>query len=124
MDKDYVMRIAGTIREQLVSMTDTAILMSWGIHEFMATVYKDLPGLKFRVNGRLFQGYVLICLNGSDYYEVYLQNEDGTRCISDEVCFDELGEIIDWNIESGTDKDEYYRFCSQQITVLSSKSNY
>ena len=36
MDKDYVMRIAGTIREQLVSMTDTAILMSWGIHEFMA----------------------------------------------------------------------------------------
>lgn len=72
MDKDYVMRIAGTIREQLVSMTDTAILMSWGIQEFMATIYKDLPGLKFRVNGRLFQGYVLICLNGSDYYEVYL----------------------------------------------------
>ena len=41
MDKDYVMRIAGTIREQLVSMTDTAILMSWGIQEFMATIYKD-----------------------------------------------------------------------------------
>lgn len=54
MDKDYVMRIAGTIRELLVSMIDKAILMSWGIHEFMATVYKDLPGLKFRVNGRLF----------------------------------------------------------------------
>lgn len=54
MDKDYVMRMAGTIRELLVSMIDKAILMSWGIHEFMATVYKDLPGLKFRVNGRLF----------------------------------------------------------------------
>lgn len=104
MDKDYVMRIAGTIREQLVSITDTAILMSWGIHEFMATVYKDLPGLKFRVNGRLFQGYVLICLNGSDYYEVYLQNEEGTSCISDEVCFDELGEIIDLYIECGSIK--------------------
>lgn len=99
MDKDYVMHIARTIRELLVSMTDTAILMSWGIQEFMATVYKDLPGLKFRVNGRLFQGYVLICLNCSDYYEVYLQNEDGTRCISDGVCFDELGEIIDLYIE-------------------------
>ena len=118
MDKDYVMRIAGTIREQLVSMTDTAILMSWGIHEFMATVYKDLPGLKFCVNGRLFQGYVLICLNGSDYYEVYLQNEEGTSCISDEVCFDELGEIIDRHIESGTDKDEYDKFCSAQGVIL------
>lgn len=31
MDKDYVMRIAETIREQLVTMTDTPILMSWGI---------------------------------------------------------------------------------------------
>lgn len=114
MDKDYVMRLAGTIREQLVSMTDTAILMSWGIHEFMATVYKDLPGLKFQVNGRLFQGYVLICLNGSDYYEVYLQNEDGTKCISGEVCFDELGEIIDRYVESGTDK---YEVCKYKIAL-------
>lgn len=118
MDKDYVMRIAGTIREQLVTMTDTAILMSWGIQEFMATVYKNLPGLKFYVNGRLFQGYVLICLNGSDYYEVYLLNEKESRCISDEVCFDELGEIIDLHIESGTDKDEYDKFCSTQGTFL------
>lgn len=116
MDKDYVMRIAGTIREQLVSMTDTAILMSWGIQEFMATIDKDLPGLKFRVNGRLFQGYVLICLNGSDYYEVYLLNEEETRCISDEVCFDELGEIIDRHVESGTDKEEYARFCEQIVS--------
>ncbi|WP_071150179.1 MULTISPECIES: hypothetical protein [Bacteroides] len=104
MDKDYVMRIAETIREQLVTMTDTAVLLSWGIHEFMATVYKDLPGLKFRVNGCLFQGYVLICLNSSDYYEVYLQNEEGTRCISDEVCFDKLGEVIDWYIELNIDE--------------------
>lgn len=124
MDKDYVMRIAGTIREQLVSMTDTAILMSWGIQEFMATIYKDLPGLKFRVNGRLFQGYVLICLNGSDYYEVYLLNEEETRCISDEVCFDELGEIIDRHVESGTDKEEYARFCEQIVhfTNMNEKS--
>lgn len=104
MDKDYVMHIAETIREQLVTMTDTAVLLSWGIHEFMATVYKDLPGLKFRVNGRFFQGYVLICMNGSDYYEVYLQNEEETRCIHNEVCFDELGEIIDLYIEFGTIK--------------------
>ena len=56
MDKEYVMRVAATIREQLVTMTDTPVLMSWGIGEFMATVFKNLPGLKFHVNGRLFQG--------------------------------------------------------------------
>jgi len=38
MDKEYVMRVAATIREQLVTMTDTPVLMSWGIEEFMATV--------------------------------------------------------------------------------------
>ena len=111
MDKEYVMRVAATIREQLVTMTDTPVLMSWGIGEFMATVFKNLPGLKFHVNGRLFQGEVLICLNGSDYYEVYLRNGTDIECLSDEVCFDELGELIDRHIESGTDKEEYARFC-------------
>ena len=43
MDKEYVMRVAATIREQLVTMTDTPVLMSWGIGEFMATVFNDLP---------------------------------------------------------------------------------
>lgn len=100
MDKEYVMRVAATIREQLVTMTDTPVLMSWGIGEFMATVFNDLPGLKFHVNGRLFQGEVLICLNGSDYYEVYLRNGTDIECLSDEVCFDELGELIDRHIES------------------------
>ena len=28
MDKEYVMRVAATIREQLVTMTDTPVLMS------------------------------------------------------------------------------------------------
>ena len=106
MDKEYVMRVAATIREQLVTMTDTPVLMSWGIEEFMATVFKNLPGLKFHVNGRLFQGEVLICLNGSDYYEVYLRNGTDIECLSDEVCFDELGELIDRHIESGTDKED------------------
>lgn len=112
------MRVAATIREQLVTMTDTPVLMSWGIEEFMATVFKNLPGLKFHVNGRLFQGEVLICLNGSDYYEVYLRNGTDIECLSDEVCFDELGELIDRHIESGTDKEEYGEFCARQAAAL------
>ena len=59
-----------------------------------------------------------ICLNGSDYYEVYLRDGTGVECISDEVCFDELGELIDRRIESGTDKEEYARFCEQTAMSL------
>lgn len=118
MDRDYVFQVAETIREQLVAMTKLPVLMSWGIRQFIGTVFRDLPALKFYVNGRLFKGYVIICLNGSDYYEVYLQNGEGTRCINDEVCFNELGEVIDREIESGTDKEEYEKFCSEQLVQL------
>lgn len=118
MDKEYVMRVAQTIRKQLVTMTPIEILMSWGIGEFMATVFKDLPGLKFHVDGRLFKGEVLICLNGSDYYEVYLQDGTEIECVSDEICFDELGELIDRRIECGTDKEEYARFCEQVASLF------
>lgn len=113
MDKKYVVQVAQTVREQLIATTRMEILMSWGIGQFTPAIFKDLPGLKFHVNGRLFQGDVLICLNGSDYYEVYLRDGTGVECISDEVCFDELGELIDRRIESGTDKEEYARFCEQ-----------
>lgn len=36
------------------------------------------------------------------------------ECINDEVCFDELGDVIDRAIEHGTDKTEYDIFCNQQ----------
>lgn len=118
MDKKYVVQVAQTVREQLIATTRMEILMSWGIGQFTPAIFKDLPGLKFHVNGRLFQGDVFICLNGSDYYEVYLRDGTGVECISDEVCFDELGELIDRRIESGTDKEEYARFCEQTAMSL------
>ena len=77
-----------------------------------------MPALKFMVNGRLHKGYVIITLNGADYYEVYLQNATEIILISDNVCFDELGTLIDEHIESGTDKAEYNRFCQQQLNIL------
>lgn len=118
MNKEYVMRVAQTIKEQLVTMTSIEILMSWGMEKFMPTVFKGLPGVKFHVNGRLFQGDVLICLNGSDYYEVYLQDDTRVECINDEVCFDELGSVIDCAIESVKDKAEYDKFCEQEWQKL------
>ena len=105
MDKEYVMHIAQTIKEQLVSLTPMPILMSWGIGDFVATVFRDLPALRIKVNGRLHAGNVVIALNGAE-------------CVNEEVCFDELGDVIDRAVESGTDKEEYDKFCDRQLAVL------
>jgi len=118
MEKEYVLEVANTIREQLVTLTPFNTIMSWGIGKFAATVYKDMPALKFKVNGRLHKGAVIIALNGADYYEVYLQNGKGTTLINDEVCFDELGDLIDEHIEKGKDREEYNRFCEQQLKKI------
>lgn len=122
MDKEYVMHIAQTIKQQLVLLTPMPVLLSWGITEFIATVFKDLPALRLKVNGRLHAGDVVIALNGSDYYEVYLLKDSNEECVNEEVCFDELGDVIDRAIESGTDKEEYGNFCHQQFSVLTSNN--
>ena len=118
MDKEYVMHIAQSIKEQLLSFTAVPVFMSWGVSEFVATVFQELPALRLKVNGRLHAGYVVIALNGSDYYEVYLLKENGAECVNEEVCFDELGDVIDRAVESGTDKEEYDKFCDRQLAVL------
>lgn len=122
-ERTYVLEVAQTIREQLVTMTGAPVLLSWGLRDMTATVYRNLPALKFHVDGRLFSGNVIICLNGSDYYEVYLVSHTGARCIGDEVFFDELGEIIDRYIERGEDNEEYSRFCHGQINCLADSTN-
>lgn len=118
MEKEYVLQIAQIIKEQLVGMTPAPVIMSWGITEFAATIYRDLPALRIKLNGRLHTGYVMIVLNGSDYYEVYLLSGSATECVSKEVCFDELGNVIDRAVESGTDQAEYEEFCRQQLGKL------
>lgn len=112
------MYVAQTIREQLLSLNPAPVIMSWGIEEFAATTYRDLPALRIKVNGRLHTGYVIVALNGSDYYEVYLQKGLNVECINGEVCFDELGDVIDRAIERGTDQAEYDRFCDRQRALL------
>lgn len=118
MEKEYVMHIAQTIKGQLLSLNPVPVIMSWGIEEFAATTYRDLPALRIKVNGRLHTGYVMVVLNGSDYYEVYLQKGTAVECINEEVCFDELGDVIDRAIEKGTDQAEYDKFCDRQRALL------
>ena len=38
MDKEYVMHIAQTIKEQLLSFTPIHVFMSWRFSEFVTTV--------------------------------------------------------------------------------------
>lgn len=112
MDKDYVMQIANTIAQQLLATTKQGVFFSWGaFYGFRAAIYKDMAALKFRVNGRLFKGDVIIVYNENDTYEVYLKNEDGTRLVKDDVYFDEMSEVIDVAIERGDNKEEYEAFC-------------
>lgn len=112
MDKDYIIQIADTIAQQLLATTRQNVLFSWGaFYGFRAAIYKDMAALKFRVNGRLFQGDVIIAYNENDTYEVYLKNEDGTRLVKDDVYFDEMSEVIDVAIERGDNQKEYEAFC-------------
>lgn len=113
-----MMYVAETARKQLLGMTPAPVIMSWGVEGLYATVFKDMPALGIKVNGRLFKGLVIIALNGSDYYEVYLKNDTETRLVSDEVCFDELGELIDRHIERGDNQEEYDKFCDSQLIKL------
>ena len=82
MEKEYVMQVAQIIKEQLVALTPMTVLMSWSIEEFAATLYRDLPALRIKVNGRLHAGYVIVVLNGSDYYEVYLVKGMDVECVT------------------------------------------
>lgn len=120
MEREHIMQVADTTARQLLALTPAPTLLSWGIRQpFIATIHKNMPALKFKVNGRLHKGYVIIALNeGIDYYEIYLQNGDKTTLVNEEVCFDELGTVIDEAIESGTDKAEYEKFCEAQLEYL------
>lgn len=119
MDKDYVMQTANEAARQLLATTPKNVLFSWGaFYGFRAAIYKDMAALKFRVNGRLFHGDVIIAYNENDTYEVYLKNEDGTRLVKDDVYFDEMSEVIDVAIERGDNKNEYDAFCEGERIKL------
>jgi hypothetical protein len=116
MESERIIEIAETIRHQLLSLTPMDVVLSWGIEGILyATVIDDMAALKFSVNGRLHKGSVIIALNeGVDYYEVFLQDDSGIRKVAEDVCFEQLGEVVDRHIESGDDKAEYNAFCEAE----------
>lgn len=73
MDKDYILQVAQTAKDQLLATTPMNIVMSWRVTKFIATTFKKMPALMFHVQARLHKGYVVIAYNSMDYYEVYLK---------------------------------------------------
>ena len=121
MDKEYVMSVAETIRQQLLALTPMNVILSWGIRNgFMAAPFNQMATLRFDVNARLFTGQVVIAYNEMDYYMVYLRDSEGMHLKLDEIYFDQLGDCIDELIERGTDPAEYDKFCEEQRRKLMS----
>ena len=95
------------------------ITMSWGVSYFVAIDEKSylkfstpfrIPqlheknayqkGLALKVHAHRHKGYVLITLNGGDYYDVDLISTRGNiKKQFTDLCFDELVETIDKEIE-------------------------
>ena len=74
-----------------------SIFWSWGVERVFNV---DEKGLVMKVNGNHHKGWVLITLGWDDYYKVHILNRDGEVLDSfNEVCFDELVQIIDDRIE-------------------------
>ena len=65
--------------------------------------------LVMQVNGFQFQGTLYIALDeGSDYYRIYGENDGTTKEYHHDIAFDELGDVLDSMIETGSmTKEEY-----------------
>jgi hypothetical protein len=104
MEREYVLEIANTIKDQIKCTVGVMVMFSWGIERMRATIKDDMAALRFHVNGMLFKGDVTVAYNeGGDYYMVYL----GDELVGREVYCDEIGTFIDRKIESGDNKEEY-----------------
>ena len=68
MDKEYVLQVAETAKNQLLATTPMNVVLSWGIAKFTATILQEMPALKFIVNGRLFKGFAVVSLTARDEY--------------------------------------------------------
>jgi hypothetical protein len=119
MEAEYILNTAEIIRQQLVHLTDMNILMSWGINKLTATTIDGMAALKFNVRGRLHRGSVIIAYDeGSDYYQIFLRDASGDRKIAEDVDFESLSSIIDRNIETGDNAEEYSQFCHEEFRKL------
>ena len=102
--------VASTIWGQIRASLTFSKIMSWGISKKIATEYNGKPALQIRVSGLQHKGWVIIALNYAlDCYEVYFVTVRGTvKKALDEVYCDNLGDVLDRNIERGYGSESAY----------------
>ncbi|MBQ7855194.1 MAG: hypothetical protein IJ352_09290 [Muribaculaceae bacterium] len=97
---DYIMQIL---------QTQLMVVLSWGFNNPIALTGNR--GLKFDVNGFLYQGTVEVIYNeGSDLFDVII----GMMCIEG-VYFDQLVEVIDNAVER---TDNYNKIVKQTYNLI------
>ena len=79
--------------------------MCWGVQKLIRIGLTEdgyVKGLLMKVNGSKWKHFVLITLNGLDYYEVRLLNSMMVveQTIDHDIMFDELVDVIDKLIET------------------------
>ena len=85
---------------------DINIFYSWKVEKKILVIGKEsdgwVKGIIFKVNGFKWKQYVMITLNGLDYYEVRLltQNFDVIETKDHDICFMDLVEVIDKLVET------------------------
>ena len=85
---------------------DINIFWSWGVEKKILVIGKEsdgwVKGIIFKVNGFKWKQYVMITLNGLDYYEVRLlsQNFDVIETKDHDICFMDLVDVIDKLVET------------------------
>ena len=109
-DPAYINSVVGTIFDQIKATTTWSVRGSWGAHSWQATLYKGMPALVFKCSGLLQKGWVYVAYNeGMDVYEVILVNTRGRETTHiPEVYCDELGYLLDREIERGEMPEEVY----------------
>jgi hypothetical protein len=93
-----LMKMEFNIKEtyDLIS-SNKPIFWSWGVHDLTNVINK---GLMFKVNGNHHKGWVLITLDWTDTYDMYLITTHG-NIVSEHhnIYFDELVDRIDTKVE-------------------------
>jgi len=111
LNVEYVKSVAKTIFYQILAGGSFYCVGSWGIEKKCFLEVDHNAALLLKVNGFIHTGYVLIVLNSSDLYDIYLSktmNLDSFKLAIDDVYCDQLTEIIDSLIERGNMSDKDY----------------
>ncbi|MFI3293847.1 MAG: hypothetical protein SNI70_10070 [Rikenellaceae bacterium] len=122
MEKEYIDEMCNYIKQ--IFSYKKSIIWSWGAVVFHHVVYKEMPALRFEVNGFLHKGDVIVAFNsGADAFEVYcLDKSEAVVNSKDDVYFDELVEVIDEMVEKEGSDETYQKRVRKWIKSVESRT--